>query len=165
MNRIPLRLGTIGLACLALALTPAVAVAQDEASTQAHPIVGAWESEDPPGTDVFHADGTVVSITADGVVGGVWEPTGPNSADVTVRIPTPDGGVAFLRGGVEVSEDGSSYTATYTVELVGADGASSGQMGPQTGTGSRIVVEPMGSPTAPFPDLEAAPAASASPTP
>jgi hypothetical protein len=163
MRRTPLWLGTIAVGSLALGMTSAVALAQDGLSTQDHPIVGTWLAEEPPATDVFHADGTVVSITAGGVVAGVWQPTGPTSADVTVRISVPDGSVAFLRGEVEVSEDGATYTATYTVEFVGADGTSSGQLGPQTATASRIVVEPMGSPAAPFPEEPAAPTATASP--
>lgn len=166
MARIAPMLGTLGLASAALALMSSVVLAQEASpgpQMGTHPIVGTWLAEEPAGTDVFHADGTLLSITPEGTIAGVWESTGPSSAAVTLRFPIPDGSEGTLRGVVEVSEDGMTYTATYTVELVGADGTSDGQLGPGSGTGSRITVEPMGSPVAPIP-VGPGPAASPSPS-
>ena len=55
-----------------------------------------------------------------------------------------------------MSEDGQSWTAEFTIELTG-EGAPPGEYGPGSVTGTRINVEPMGTPVAPvealFPDL------------
>jgi hypothetical protein len=71
-----------------------------------------------------------------------------------------------------VSADGQSWTADYTAELTG-EGLPTGEFGPGSATGTRINVEPMGTPVAPvealFPDLfppgGSAPAGSESMTP
>jgi hypothetical protein len=61
-----------------------------------------------------------------------------------------------IRATGEVSEDGQSFTAEFTLELIG-EGAPPGEFGPGSVTGTRINVEPMGTPAAPvealFPDL------------
>lgn len=109
MVRIAPRMGTLALATVLLGLMPSVAVAQDSspaADMATHPIIGVWKSAPDPGTDVFHADGTFVSITSDAVIAGVWEPSGPRSATITVWFPSPEGSQVSLRGGVDVSEDG-----------------------------------------------------------
>lgn len=70
----------------------------------------------------------------------------------------PGNGVAtfdIISGTVEVSEDGRTFIATYTVEFSEeADDDRTvpfGQLGPVTVTAERITVEPMGEPVAPLP--------------
>jgi hypothetical protein len=41
-------------------------------------------------------------------------------------------------------------TAEYTLEFVGPDGSSSGELGQAQATGRRIAVEPMGTPVGPL---------------
>ena len=55
-----------------------------------------------------------------------------------------------MRGTFQVAPDGQSVTATYTLEYSGG-GAPAGQIGPGSASGTRVVVEPMGSPVMPLP--------------
>ena len=84
----------------------------------------------------------------------MWQPTGPQSADVTIHFQQADAegatSTAIVRAAVEVAGDGQSLTATYTLEFIGPDGTSSGQLGPTTATGTRLAVEPMGTPVGPL---------------
>ena len=128
------------------------------------PIVGAWLltvdefPEDPPQLVAFHADGTYHEADADGTTGiGSWEATGPTSFNLTfVEIfPTDDEGsvgMQTIRAAGEVSEDGQSFTAEFTVEFTG-EGAPAGEYGPGHVTGTRINVEPMGTPVGSLDDL------------
>jgi hypothetical protein len=63
-----------------------------------------------------------------------------------------DGFIGFntLRGSVEISADGESFTATYTLDLPMRAGGTSGQLGPVAASGVRVSVEPMGEPVGPF---------------
>jgi hypothetical protein len=124
-----------------------------------HPLVGAWML-DPDRRDlgnlsqlvVVSADGTYHSTDAAGRdMVGTWQATGPRTATNTLVAFAPGEGGTFgdtvkVRGAVEVAADGQSFTATYTVESVGADGVGTGQFGPISASGKRIVVEPMGTP-------------------
>jgi hypothetical protein len=138
-----------------------------EEPTEGHPIVGAWIytvdgfPEQFTVLAAFHADGTWQDTSPDGTTSiGSWEATGPNSFSLTFHSLslTEDGSVAFftIRATGEVSEDGQSWTAEYTAELTG-EGAPPGEYGVGSATGTRINVEPMGTPVAPvealFPDL------------
>ena len=86
--------------------------------------------------------------------------TGLVQPDVPLVVPHREHGSiedrSTIRSAGEVSEDGQSFTAEYTVELTG-EGAPAGEFGPGSVTGTRINVEPMGTPVAPvealFPDL------------
>ena len=114
----------------------------------------------------IHADGTLQETATDGTTSiGSWEATGPDSFNLTFHSLSLTGSTDRLEGSFamstirstgEVSEDGQSFTAEYTVELTG-EGAPAGQFGPGSVTGTRINVEPMGTPVAPvealFPDL------------
>jgi hypothetical protein len=156
---------------LLVALMGSGALAQDASpGTAGHPLVGAWlvdtnaaDDTNPPSTVVFHDDGTYLEIDVDGVAAGVWEPTGPQTAALTFGFRGHDENGALIgstiRATVEVAADGQSLTATYTVDFLGPDGTQTGELGPGMATGTRVTVEPMGSPVAPL-QPPASPAAS-----
>jgi hypothetical protein len=132
------------------------------------PLVGAWiidtdvnDPGNPPIENIFHADGTIIQVGNSGAQAngpgnaiGAWEPTGPNTAAATlVSYQEDDKGAVSkttVRATLEVAADGQSLTADYTLEFTGPDGTSSGQLGPGKASGTRISVEPMGSPVAPL---------------
>ena len=58
----------------------------------------------------------------------------------------------MVRAAGEVSEDGQSFTAEFTIGFIG-EGAPSGEYGPGHVTGTRINVEPMGTPAGSLDDL------------
>jgi hypothetical protein len=144
--------------------------AQDDGmATQGHVLVGAWladtEETDANPFDavfLFHDDGTYVEFDAAGedspgeTDGGVWSPTGPQTADLTiVQVVTNDEGVNgkfTIRASIQVADDGQSFTAQYTFELDEATGMV-GEYGPGTVTATRITVEPMGTPVGSIEDL------------
>jgi hypothetical protein len=155
-----------------IAANPAVAQDATPESLTGHPLVGAWvldaDPDDPanaPELIVFTADGLYIGVAADGSnTIGAWEATGPRGAAITLHFFIPGendgfGGMATVRGNVEVAEDGQSFTAPYTLEFAGADGAGSGEYGPLTASGTRIAVEPMGEPIGPLSVLFGTPAA------
>ncbi len=135
-------------------------------STEAHPLVGTWmisDTSDPenpsPFVAAFSADGTFVQVEEGDVGLGVWEPTGPTSAALTIteQLSAEEMGIEgasfTLRATIEVAPDGQSLTAEYTVELSGAEGAPTGEYGPGSATGTRVVVEPMGTPVGSLEEL------------
>lgn len=161
---------------LACSLAPIVAAAwamavpfggaaQDAASRDGHPLVGTWfitsdpSPDAPPDLVIFGSDGTFQQLEAYGSIGfGVWEATGPNTANLTFSGLNPDesgdfAGTVTIRAAITVAEDGKSLTATYTVQFV-FKGEDSGELGPGTVTGTRMVVEPMGTPVSSFDDFE-----------
>ena len=87
---------------------------------------------------------------------GAWQPTGENTADLTIVniFPVEEGvvGTAIARISIEVSEDGNSLSAQYTVELQGF-GELPGEYGPVTASGTRVEVEAMGTPVGPVDEL------------
>jgi hypothetical protein len=129
-----------------------------------HPFVGAWlltvdEFPDgPPQLHAAHADGTYHGVDADGVTAiGSWEATGPNSFNLTIiaQFAADDVGSVWmqtLRVTGEVSEDGQSFTAEFTVEYTG-EGTPAGEYGPGHVTATRINVEPIGTPAGSLEDL------------
>ncbi|MEA2596577.1 MAG: hypothetical protein QOF01_3046, partial [Thermomicrobiales bacterium] len=87
----------------------------------------------------------------DGV--GTWTATGERTASLTIVYHDVDEaltlrGTIIIRAAAEVSADGDSFTAPYTADFVAPDGTSGGEIGPATAVGTRIVVEPMGTPEA-----------------
>jgi hypothetical protein len=165
----------IGCSAAALLLTGGLAVSTavqattppTEEPAEGHPIVGAWIYTVDGFPEAFtvladiDADGTWLDTSPDGTTSiGSWEATGPDSFNLTFHSLslTEDGSVAVftIRAAGEVSEDGQSWTADYTAELTG-EGLPPGEYGPGSATGTRINVEPMGTPVAPvealFPDL------------
>jgi hypothetical protein len=147
-------------------------VAQDESmSTAGHPMVGTWLIEpttgEPPELFFAGADGIAASTSAEGTGFGSWTATGERTADATIRFPMVDPqagflGIATMRASVEVAEDGQSFAGTYTAEIPAAMaeamGWPVGELGPGDVSGVRVVVEPMGEPVAPMPEMEEAPA-------
>lgn len=138
--------------------------AQDATGLAGHPLVGAWvldtDVADPtngPTLATFSADGVYTQVETDGSAGiGVWQATGPQTADMMFHGLNPDedgGGWFTVRAAIEVAADGQSLTASYTLEIVAADGTASGQYGPGEVTGTRIAVEPMGTPVGTLDDL------------
>jgi hypothetical protein len=146
------------------ALASSTAVQATIPPTEAPPIVGAWLltneefPDDPPSLVAFHADGTYHEADADGTTGiGSWEATGPTSFNLTfvVVFPSDDEGSAAMqtiRAAGEVSEDGQSFTAEFSVEFTG-EGAPTGEYGPGHATATRIDVSPMGTPAGSLEDL------------
>ena len=143
--------------------------AQDDATAiQYHVLVGAWlaytdasDTSSAPSVLVFHGDGTYTETTIGDDGGeetsqGVWQPTGEFTADLTIVNVIQTGastyGTLVVRASVEVSEDGSNFTASYTIELLGV-GTTPGQYGPGSANGTRISVEPMGTPVGPMDQL------------
>ncbi len=137
------------------------------APTQDHPLVGAWVLTDGQDAD---SPAALVSFGADGIYRdtdvadgrdsyGAWEATGPSSAAVTLVQTFPEddigdvAGFAKIRAVLEVSVDGASFTGEYTLEVEGAADVPTGEYGPGTVTGTRISVEPMGTPAGPLDEL------------
>ena len=153
----------IGCAATALLLTGgalagSTAVQATLPPTEAPPIVGAWIlafddfPDEPPDLVAFHSDGTFQQASADGTNGiGSWEATGPNSINLTF-VEVDEEGLAMVRAAGEVSENGQSFTAEFTIGFIG-EGAPSGEYGPGHVTGTRINVEPMGTPVGSLDDL------------
>jgi hypothetical protein len=162
--RRPISIVTIAALILAAALATghaAFGAAQDDASMSGHPVVGTWtltDVDDPEGVPflaVFTSDGVYHQVSYDGFVGyGVWESTGPASGALTFMGQVPDdagdfGGSVTVRVVFDVADDGQSLTASYTIEFVAPDGSSEGEQGPGEVTGTKMMVEPMGTPVAP----------------
>ncbi len=156
----------VGAEAVASTAAPAVEssiVEQAAASTENHPIVGTWLYTPESTADgrrhpaAFNSDGTFWQADAQNVVGiGVWEPTGPNSVTVTFVDQIPDGAGGFatetIRASVEVTPDGQSFTAEFTVEVSGG-GFPEGQYGPASVSATRMAAEPMGTPAGTLDDL------------
>lgn len=128
-------------------------------TTAGHPLVGTWfltsSSANPTNADdlfILHADGTYVEANADGSVRlGVWEPTSPTTATLTITAYSRDEGGAsqggiIIRLTLTLNPDGNSYTAEGTIELIAPDGSRSGQAGPAGGEATRMMVEAPGPP-------------------
>jgi hypothetical protein len=111
-----------------------------------------------PSLTYFAADGGFVEIDPDGSNGlGTWEPTGDSTANLTFHFVDEEEGVTTIRVSIEVSPDGQSFTATFTLEFMDPEsGESSGEVGPGSVTGTRIVVEGPGTPVMSFEDAFAA---------
>ena len=69
-----------------------------------------------------------------------------------VEISTTRDPPQTIRAAGEVSEDGQSFTAEFTIEFTG-EGAPTGEYGPGHVTGTRINVEPIGTPAGSLEDL------------
>ncbi len=168
MRRLLIPLSVMVVVLLGIvAARPSIGTDAQEATTS-HPVIGAWvgdgDANDPanaPSLLIFHDDGTFLQTDPDGSNGvGAWEETGPTTASLTVIFHGLDetgafGGSAMVRAAVEVDASGTTLTADYTLDFTGADGMSSGEMGPGMATAERIVVEEMGTPVAPMEGDEA----------
>jgi hypothetical protein len=161
--------GVIATSAVASGSTPTTEPSSDTATAtataaEAHPIVGTWNTETSsgdPGDVMFSADGSVVSVDTEDVSLGVWEATGPSTVNLMFSglIPAEEagsgGGRFIIRATLEVAPDGQSFTGDYTVEVTADfEGAPpAGEYGPDSVTGTRVVVEPMGTPVGSLEDL------------
>jgi hypothetical protein len=164
------------LAVLVVALVALVAVARDAhvgaqdgtpvAGLAGHPLVGSWDAvtdtTNPNGSRslfIVAADGTYVELDADGATAiGTWQATGPSTAVLTAlsHQTDPKGtfvGTLTIRAAITVGADGTSFTATYTLEWTTPDGKRSGQAGPGSAAGTKIAVEAPGTPAMTIPQL------------
>jgi hypothetical protein len=148
--------GTSAVASGATDTTPPVA-------SDGHPILGTWtltDTTDPEDPSTFVASfsgvGNYVQVEEGEVNLGVWGATGPTSAALTItgQEPPEEGGGSFtIRATIEVAPDGQSLAAEYTVEVSGVEGAPTGEYGPGQVTGTRVAVEPMGTPVGSLDEL------------
>lgn len=158
------------VATLFTASTRSVTFAQDDAPAAVlHPIVGSWllrvdarDPASPPVLVVYHADGTYTDSAVGRTGGvGVWEPIDDTSVSATIVFHAEDetGNLTTtrIRSVATVDESGNAYTSDYTREVIGADGESSGEMGPGTATGERLMVEERGDPVGPMSGTVATP--------
>ena len=164
MRRSTLMLLSTVLAFVALfAGGRAVAIAQTSTvpDYSGHPLVGSWllhtdpEPGAPPSTAVFSSDGAYIEVDGEGgTVIGAWEPTGDTTANMMFTGYDPDGSGFRIRASIEVAADGQTLSATYTLEFIDpATGNGSGEYGPVDATGTRLTVEPMGTPVGTMEDL------------
>jgi hypothetical protein len=149
----------------AAAATETTAGTEAAAAMEGHPLVGLWSAvadddpEGPPLLLAFSPHGVVQSVEGGSSSLGVWEATGPTSGAMTLVLPPSDDeeggseeGNVTLRATFDVDADGQSLTAEYTIEFVG-EGGPAGEYGPGTATGTRIMVEQMGTPAGSLEDL------------
>jgi hypothetical protein len=179
MARTWIRVAVFAFVVLSGGILPLRSVDAQEATPAAgsnHPLVGAWVLDrdethptNPQQLIVITADGLYFGAEyGGGTTAGVWEATGPRTAAITLRVTpseqsVPFLGLAVIRGTVEVAEDGLSFTAPYTLEVIAPDGTSSGEHGVTTARGVRITIEDMGEPVGTLDELESA--TGATPTP
>jgi hypothetical protein len=149
----------VGAAEVATVESSVADTADTPASAAGHPLVGVWLVTDPADPEfrsvgAFSADGIYQQVDVGGPVSlGAWESTGPSSAALTFVQLEEDGGAATIRGTIEVNPDGQGFTAEATLEFTGSEGAPTGEYGPGTVTGTRITVEPMGTPVGTLDEL------------
>lgn len=129
-----------------------------------HPLIGTWiVSIDPrdPTTPLvlvtFSADGTYIQVNNAGQAGlGVWTADSAETATMTalgsdLSPQTMPQAITTVRAEIAIDPGTDLFTMIYTVQFdAPGDGASSGQLGPATAQGRRLVVEPLGTPDAPL---------------
>lgn len=159
-------LAIVWLLLLAGFIAPPIAQGTAPDAVGGHPVVGTWlmdgdadDLDNAPEVVIFTADGGYISVDAEGLPSlGVWKATGERTAVLNLVSTGVEEDGAFagtfvIRATVEVDAPGDSLAVTYTGEFILADGTKTGELGPSTATATRIVVEPMGTPEGPFPDL------------
>ena len=166
-----LLIGVLGTLAAIGTRSPAVAQDATPSAATTHPIVGAWllridifEETDPPHLVIYHADGTYTDSGIGRTGGiGVWEAIAEDTVvtNVVFHSEDEDGNIGLTRIHTEstVDESGNTYTSEYTRELIAADGTSSGELGPGTGTAERLTIEPTGEPVGPMTQAEGTPSA------
>ncbi|MDF3039725.1 MAG: hypothetical protein K0Q71_2431 [Thermomicrobiales bacterium] len=145
MSRSPILVALVALVVLSGGILPSWSVGAQEATPTpmtGHPLVGAWildrdltHPTNPQQLVVATSDGLYLGVDYGGRISvGVWEATGPRTADITLHVTADEQGV------VEVREDGLSFTAPYTLEVTGQDGRTEEYAG-TTAQGTRITAE------------------------
>jgi hypothetical protein len=119
--------------------------------TAPHPLVGAWLIDETPYVASFQSNGVYQQVDSDHGGTGVWEATGPNSGAVTWIVPSSEG-LAKFRATFEVSSDGQSVTIDWEGEELTEPPQ---ELGSGSQTGTRINVEPMGTPVGPITEAPA----------
>jgi hypothetical protein len=149
------RSAVAGLGAGGLGLTAALGaqhVAAQDATPSAmagHPIIGTWiitrditNTTEVPVVVVFTGDGSF--IDAHQGVAGVWEPTGPQSAAMTI-VPFIDegpGGYIVVRGTWEIDAGGETMIGPANVTVLTPDGTVVAR-DTLSSRGTRLHVEPM----------------------
>jgi hypothetical protein len=122
--------------------------------------------ENIPELGTVFSDGTMIESIGEGYTGhGVWEPTGANTAVVTITFILEDGSRLTIRVDVEVAPDGQSFTSSYTLEFTDASGQASGEIGPGIAEATRLEVQAPGTPVASFEEFFAVPEGTPGATP
>ncbi len=142
-----------------VAIGPAHAdISAQDVTTQGHPLVGTWLVDNDQDTDTnlpenvtLTSDGGLIDVQGSEAVLGVWEATGPTTANVTFSGYSSDESGAYaggytVRASVEVGTDGNSFSGQYTIEGLNPDGTTTGQAGPGTVTATRVMAEAPGTP-------------------
>jgi hypothetical protein len=100
----------------------------------AHPIIGVWTAEAKYEgrfrvdrlTTAFHADGTLSISATDGSYDGAWVASGEGSARLIAARPVPQGegfgGWFTIRGAVDLSSDGATFTMRAIIRRPRPDG-------------------------------------------
>lgn len=145
----------VGLFAILIVGSGSQVSAQDADGFADHPLVGTWQlvidsgdgDTECPNEAVFSSDGAYIDVSCDySVTVGVWEPTGDNTANLTI-YQIDDEGIFLIRAAVTVAEDGASFTADWTFEMVDpVTGEGSGEYGPGTVTGTLRIAEGPGEP-------------------
>jgi hypothetical protein len=145
--------GLIGTSAVASGSTDTTV--PSDAATPVNPIVGTWlltdvgDPEEVPFTGAFLSDGIYVEVDTGNFSIGVWEATGPDTVAMTYTA-TDEEGSFTVRASITV--DGDNLSADFTIEAH-FEGAPSGEFGPGQVTGTRVVVEPMGTPVGSLDEL------------
>ena len=169
-------LGGVGAFAATLGLGGRLGRAAAQEATPAamagHPFVGTWiidrNPADPtemPTYNVITADGGLIDPTVGAA--GVWEATGPDTANFTLTGTIAELGAYFVvRGSVAVDAGGDTVTNTASATVVAADGTILDQQAQLTATYVRLRVEPqdaVGQPLAGFPAWTPPPPATPTP--
>jgi hypothetical protein len=167
------RISALLFSAVILLATPLIgggrfASAQETDSTE-HSARGSWNVTTDPGDAeysprlvILSADGGAIFVSGYGTTGiGAWEPTGETSATVTFTMVTNGSAQIVVRASIEVAPDGQAFTGTFTNEVVfdPAGGGTSGEIGPGTISGTRLMAETPGTPTQTFEEFFALPGA------
>lgn len=146
----------VGLFAILIAGRGSLVSAQDASGFADHPLVGTWQmiidsgdgaDTDCPNEAVFTSDGAYIDVSCDySVTVGAWEPTGDNTAILTI-YQLDDEGLFLIRAAITVADDGASFTAEWTFEMVDpATGEGTGEYGPGTVSATLRVAEGPGEP-------------------
>jgi hypothetical protein len=153
-----------------------LATAQEE-DPAAHPAIGTWMAASEPQDIVTNvrtislAPGGIASVISTGAGEdpiaslGAWEATSDTSVALTFTMVTNGPAYIVIRASLDFAADGASFTGTYTMEAIfdPAGGGTSGEIGPGTLSGTRLVAEAPGTPGSSFEDFFPAPEATPAP--
>ena len=159
-----MRRRSVLLSAVSGALTGALAASRTTTAQEAtpsalaqHPIVGAWRWTNAPDDPVpytyaiFHDDGTYLEVTMGvGSIIGAWQPTGERTVEVTSFAQDIDPSVEGVEPGTiktdfaaTITEDGTTATALYRVQVATPDGTVMFTSDVMEGTLARIEVDSM----------------------